>query len=163
MVGPPQHRNVRRLKLFKKSGNDVHLGTPVIVQFSSGRDHVVPLCIRELALYAGEPVRGRSRFRPERDRFIRGGRHGVPAQGDERTVLVLSLDLRDNLGPGGRRVLVAGLGETEIQAENGRDLPAHFGCPLSGSILRVRIVMLTGKCMLAGNAVDIFQKCHGFR
>ena len=163
VVGPPQHRNVRRLKLFEKPGNDIHLGAPVIVQSSAGRDHIVPLFIRELALHAGELVRRRSRLRPERDRLIRGGRHGMPAQGDDGALLVLPLDLRDDFRPGGRRVLVAGLGETEILAENGRDLPAHFGRPLSGSILCIRIVMLAGERVFAGNTVNVIQQRHRFR
>ena len=61
MVGPPEHGDLRLLQLLEEAGDGIDLGAPLLVQLRAGGQHVLELLVRELALDAGQFLRGRWR------------------------------------------------------------------------------------------------------
>ena len=144
MIRTPQHWDVSGPEFLEMPGDDIHLCAPPLVQFGAGREQVVPLLFGQLALYAAS----------ECHRFVVRGPHRMPAERDDRALLVLPLDFGDDLGPCSGGVLVARGGKAEVLAKDGRHFAADLGRALGEGVLRVGVVVLAGQRVPPGNAVE---------
>src|ERR1039458_7463640 len=110
MHRPPKDWHTRILELLQISRDDIHLGTPLLVYVRAGRQKLLPLGVGEMSLNT-------RRAAPEHHRLICSGPHLVPANRDDRTVLVLLDQFFYRHVPGVNRVNITVLGKSPRSEE----------------------------------------------